>query len=308
MHQRDLSFLFLFLFGTVGIVGSGCDSTKNTNNGDTDSEVLDVESDPGIGADVFVSADGNIGGGSYRNDPAGEVDDDVALDGDDGSSDRTVEEGDIYRVGASRDIIFNLNSYRGLQVVDISDVEHPKVIGRLPLTGYPVEMYVVDDKVYMLLNNWQAYWGTRTDIAVDSYSGGLLVSASVADLTHPVELDQALVPGYIMTSRLIGNDTDKALYIAASNWNENAETVVKSFYLQGDGTLEDKTVLSLGGYVQDIQASPDAMMVARYDWSEEAACTVSVIDVSDPGGSMVEGRGNSRGRAGFEQDQHGSSR
>jgi hypothetical protein len=285
LRIQFLSVSFLSL--VTGVFTAACDSDKPLTY-DTDNLIVG-ESDPETGATSFVSADQSSGDKSWGDEEVAD-DADTPVDGSDNGGDRTVEEGDIYRVGGEGDIIFNLNSYRGLQVIDISDVDHPTIIGSLRISGYPVEMYVTDDTVYMLLNNWQGYWGNRADVSVDSYSGGIVIAADISDIENPKEVSRALVPGFIMTSRLIGNDQDKALYVAASNWNAETETVVKSFYLNANGSIEDRTTLSLGGYVADIQAVPNALMVARTDYTvSDYFSTVSVVDVSDPNGTMIEG-------------------
>ena len=77
-----------------------------------------------IGATDFVSADGNNGETSRS-------DDDTASpgEGDSGGDDRSVEEGDIYRV-LDDGLLVNLNSWRGLQVIDVSTPADPSIIGK----------------------------------------------------------------------------------------------------------------------------------------------------------------------------------
>ncbi len=308
-----ISFLLIFalLFaGACGYVTTATDDDSEKNDPSSDKEdntdpdiIPGIIPEPGLGETNFISADAELETNSRDDDKVEGGDEDVPTVDEGGEgTERTVEQGDIYRVGVGGQIIFNLNSFRGLQVIDISDLDNPTIIGRLPIYGYPVEMYVTSDKAYMLLNNWQSYWGNREDLSLTAYSGGLLVSVDISDLENPVEIDRAIVPGYISTSRLIGNNTDRAIYIAANNWNQESETVIKSFYLNNDGTLEDKTLLSLGGYVTDIQSGPDTMTVARFEWTrvetddtdssqdnEGYVSTVTVIDVSDPHGSMTQG-------------------
>ncbi len=247
--------------------------------------------DPDEGTSDFISADGRAGEETGTNDfgaaggePAAESDSD-----DGGGGARTVEEGDIYRVLSSNTLL-NLNSYRGLQVVDISNLNQPKIIGKLQVSGHPVEMYVVDNTAYLLINNWRAYYGSRDDIEIETYEGGIVVAVDLSDKTDPQILDIAQVPGSIQTSRLIGNEVKRALYVAAGNWNRTSTTVVRSFALPADGSVVEKTTLDLGGYVQDIQATSEALLVARFDYETyDEGSTVAVIDVSDPDGTMVEG-------------------
>jgi len=254
---------------------------------------------PVDGQSDFVSA------GAFAGQEAPNRDGDASADAgappsDEGGSggERTVVEGDIYKVlGDGR--LLNLNSYRGLQVIDISNVDAPEIIGRFAVTGTPVEMYVVDDTAYLLINDWRGYWGTRTDIAVESVQGGLIVAVDISDPTAPVERARAFFPGYLMTSRVASDENGVSLY-AAGNWYGNwqtadgewvyeSHTAVKSFDLTG-GALEERTVLDLGGYVTAVQGVSNSLLVARSDWQGGSnRSLVSVIDISDSTGVMVEG-------------------
>jgi hypothetical protein len=65
---------------------------------------------------------------------------------------------------------------------------------------------------------------------------------------------------------------------------------VRSFAVSSAGKLEERTTLDLGGYVIDVQATPEALLVARYDWNNSnSGSLVGLINISDPEGTMVEG-------------------
>jgi len=216
------------------------------------------------------------------------------------ATDRSVEEGDIYRV-LSGDLILNLNAYRGLQVIDIRDVEDPQIIGGHRVSGSPVELYAVGDVAFVLLNNWRGYYGIRGEIPVEAHEGGLVLSLDLSDPTEPRVVDRAVVPGYIKTSRLTRGGGQAALYVVTGGWDhwENEDgstiwesrTIVASFDVS-TGALEKRTQLNLGGYVADIQATPAALLVARNEWSsslDRYQSRVSIIGIGDPTGFMVEG-------------------
>jgi hypothetical protein len=255
--------------------------------GCTTGEPIDPNPDPEPGATSFISADAHEGSRSQDNDFGSAEEPGAAAD--DGSSERTVEEGDIYRV-LGGDLILNLNSYRGLQVIDFSDVSHPRVIGRARIAGYPVEMYVVGTQAVVLLNNYQGYWGTRSDVNVDSYYGGLVVTIDIADPDHPVLVDESRVPGWILTSRLTRGGGKTALFTASTNWDQDYQSEVRSFAIGAQGEITPRSTINLGGYVADIQATPQSLLVARTDWTRyDNHSTVALIDISDPDGFMIEG-------------------
>src|SRR6516162_5421682 len=65
---------------------------------------------------------------------------------------RTVEETDLYRLDGNR--LYYLNSYRGLMVFDVTDVDHPALIGRSPIYGSPVDMIVRNGIAVVVVADW----------------------------------------------------------------------------------------------------------------------------------------------------------
>ena len=287
--------LSLTVAGLAACTESGPDQPDGTNPPSV------APTGPPSGETDFVSADGRVGEESGT----GNAEGDAAADG--GRDEATVEEGDIYRV--LRDgLLLNLNSYRGLQVLDVSDPTAPSLIGRAQISGYPVEMYTVDDRVYILMNQWHGYFGAEDDdttlageVRVEQRYGGVVAVADIADPTAPQLLDYAFIPGNILTSRLKRDGDAAALYVAAGGYGEfeqedgslvwETRTYVRSFDVSGGG-LRQASELNLGGYVSDIQATPDTLLVARWNWdwqAEERGSELSLIDIRDTQGQMVAG-------------------
>ena len=294
--------VLLSLGGAVGCSDGATDVSGGAGVGGGSSKP------PVVGATDFVSADavpgqeGKNGADAQRGGSAGAsatapeagLSDEGAADSDP----RAVAEGDIYRV-LDNGTILNLNSYRGLQVIDVSDPAAPAIIGRVAVLGTPLEMYVRDDRAYVLLNDWEGYYGTRDDVNVERREGGLLAVIDLSDRRAPRQLASEVIRGYIRTSRLVSNDSSAALYVASS-WSGPSEdprapndwierTVVTSFDV-ADDRLAKQSELDLGGYVQDIQATPDRLLVASSEYSNATNTnTVALVDISDPNGQMVLG-------------------
>jgi len=294
------------LSGGVGCSGGASDSPSDGAGG---SGAKDPGKAPPMGATDFVSADAVAGeqagsvDGAERNAnasaAAGAAAPGLSADSAQNADPRTVAEGDIYRV-LDNGTLLNLNSYRGLQVIDISDPAAPAIVGRVAVLGTPLEMYVRGDRAYVLLNDWEGYYGTREDVSVERREGGLLAVIDLSDRSAPRQISSELIRGYIRTSRLVANDSTAALYVASS-WSgeqDNAQgvrewierTVVTSFDVASD-QLSKQSELDLGGYVQDIQATPDRLLVASSDWGNgvSPSHTVALVDISDPRGQMVQG-------------------
>jgi hypothetical protein len=289
--------------GTTGGDGTGGagGGAGGSGTGGQPIEPDKPQPDPEPGQSDFVSADGRAGQAAPEDEEMGAP---AAGDADDGAADRSVEEGDIYRV-LGQGTILNLNSYRGLQIIDFNDVANPTVAGRVQVSGHPVELYTVGDTAIVLLNNWVGYWGAREELRFGRHEGGLVLAVDISNPQDPRILSQRRVPGYIRTSRLARQGDRASLYLVAQVWAQwgededgewqrldQATTVVKSFDVSG-GALRSRSQIDLGGYVADIQATPDHLIVARNDWDRRGAdrpgSYVSLVDISSIDGEMTEG-------------------
>lgn len=273
--------------------------------GSPGSGAAPYQPDPELGASSFVSA--AIAFSNDRFDSSGPLAPGGVVGEDGPSGDRTVEEGDIYR-SLGGGLVLNLNPWRGLQVLDLNDPNDPQIAGSLRLAGQPVEAYVVGDHALVLMNGWQAYFGSPSAPEFATASGGAVLVVDLSDPSLPTVSDHAYVGGDIRTSRLTTGGGQTALYVAAqdANWwygggpsvdsvgvavdsvsPASDSTLVRSFELVG-GALVPRGKLDLGGYVADIHATTEALLVARNDWTNNTS-RVTVIDISDPAGTLVEG-------------------
>ena len=243
------------------------------------------------GATDFISADARAGEQSQDNKDRNSNNLDAAAPEAPGAdADRTVEEGDIYRLIAGTTRLLNLNAYRGLQIIDFANPAQPKIVGQVQVTGTPVEMYQVGNRVYILLNNWHHYYSGSRHALPETFVGGGVIVVDISDVTKPRITAKGQVPGWISTSRLTRGNGKEALFVAASEYNGGGKTYVKSFSVSEQGKLTEKGQIDLGGYVAAIQATPDRLIVARHDYqANRHQSKVALIDISSPEGVMVEG-------------------
>ena len=247
-------------------------SDPSDPNDPSDPDEPKVQPTPPDGQTTFVSADGRNGQRTQENEDAERNQNNAEGDfaGDPGADDdnRTVEEGDIYRVlNGSQDLILNLNRYRGFQIIDFTDPSAPNIVGRVQLAGTPVEMYQVGDRVFVLLNNWTSYWrSSRFDTTPQRHQGGGVAVIDISDRSKPTITSQALMDGWIRKSRLTRGGGKEALFVVSSEYSSGGGlTHVQSYSVSSTGKLAAATKLELGGYVQDIQATPECLIVARRD-------------------------------------------
>jgi hypothetical protein len=94
-----------------------------------------------------------------------------------------VEEGDIYRVDKNR--LFYLNTYRGFLIYDVNDPKKPERVARLPVFGYPIEMYVAGNTVYALLRDALYLTQVGGKPQFERHNVSQLVSIDITDLHNP---------------------------------------------------------------------------------------------------------------------------
>jgi len=121
-------------------------------------------------------------------------------DGSAGSSGkpRTVEETDIYRLEGDR--LYVLNGYRGLMVFDVSQVDEPKLIGRSPIFGQPVEMIVRDGLAVVVVADWI---GTMEDGT--PFHGSIVRGLDAKDAANIRVTGEAKLGGWIRDTRVVGD-------------------------------------------------------------------------------------------------------
>lgn len=209
---------------------------------------------------------------------------------------RVTTEGDIYRVLDAGKTLLNLNPYRGLQIVDLSNPTTPKILGRAAMSGTPTEMYRIGERVYVLLNSWSQYRRVQKESAssLERFNGAAIITVDISNRAAPKIIASMPVDGYLGASRMSSGGGKNALYITAQKYGSaGGESYVKSFAIDSQGILQAKSNISLGGYVQAIQASNERLMVASIDpasvkgnyWRSQ----VSIVDISSTEGVMIKG-------------------
>lgn len=216
----------------------------------------------------------------------------------DRGAERTVEEADLYRIVGNR--LYVLNSYRGLFVFDVSDPDHPRELGRMPLVGHPIEMYVRGDRAYAILSEYFTYWYDEAafeEAGLEPYFGSRIVAIDLSNPQKPEELGDVLLDGYVADTRLVGD----VIYAVANRYawwgswgvreSETRDlTVLTSIDLSDPSSIHEVQQLSLDGNGWFVHATSDAFVVAGtvYEETDWVAHTeVRYIDISDPRGALA---------------------
>ncbi len=162
---------------------------------------------PGGSRGVSTATDGSAGAPSGAPAPAAPG---AAAGGATGAP-RTVEEADVYKLVGST--LYVLNAYRGLQVVDLSDLSAPRLLGRAPVTGTPVDLYVRGSTAFVLVSDAFSYV-LAEDGSARPRRGSRLLAVDVSVPAAPRVTGDLPIDGQVEASRLVGD----VLYVVSRRW------------------------------------------------------------------------------------------
>lgn len=123
----------------------------------------------------------------------------------------TVEEADIYRVDGNR--LFYLNTYRGFIAYDLTDPKHPQRVSRLPVHGYPIEMFVTPTTVYALLRDALYVTQDASGLRFKRHNVSQLVAIDITDLRNPRVLKTVDIVGELREG--VSRKIDDTIYVVS---------------------------------------------------------------------------------------------
>lgn len=106
-----------------------------------------------------------------------------------------VEEADIYKI--SGNYLFYFNTYRGFLVFDIANPEAPRQVSRLPVFGYPIEMYVAGTTVYALIRDALYLTQVNGKPQFERYNVSQLVAIDITDVSQPTVIKTTDIVGQL---------------------------------------------------------------------------------------------------------------
>jgi hypothetical protein len=216
----------------------------------------------------------------------------------DGDAERAIAEADIIQVRDGR--LYALSQYSGLSVIDISRRDRLSLLGRYQAGGMPFEMYLRDGVVYAMFSSWGQY---VQDDASGTYSWvqtSRIEALDVSDPAHIGSLGSFDLPGAISDSRIVGDVLYAVTFEDGYCYGCGAtpNTTVTSLSIGDPAAIGVADQLTYGdndpygyGWRRSISVTADRMYVAGIEWdgTSEGHSTIQVIDISDPGGDLVEG-------------------
>jgi uncharacterized secreted protein with C-terminal beta-propeller domain len=209
---------------------------------------------------------------------------------------RTVEESDIYQT--SGNTLYFFNQYRGLQLIDLTNPDAPKLLStlRMPATGE--DMYLLGTHAVLLRHDVQLQLSGQT-----TNSNSAVTLVDVSNSVSPSVVANLPIHGWTIESRLVGS----VLYVASNYYDTDSSgdassgVEVASFDLTDPTAPVQRDAVDLPGYGFVVNATDNFFFVAGYssDWSHSL---VNVIGISDPTGALTNN--GSAATAGYLYDKN----
>lgn len=222
---------------------------------------------------------------------------------------RTIEEGDIVRLVDKT--LFVLNQYRGLQIISLNDISSPEIISTVPIYGYPVEMYIRNNRAYIVVSNYFSYsWGLLgvADGNNEPFYGSIIRVVDISDLKTPKIIGGFQIEGNVTDTRIVGDvlyavSNQYSYYYYGSNTRDNKDlTSVYAINIADPKNIfvADKLIFERSNmsYDNNVHVTTDAIFLSQYKWGyvneygyyvEANATDITYIDISDPNGKLKIG-------------------
>lgn len=213
---------------------------------------------------------------------------------------RKIEETDLYRLEGDR--LYYLNSYRGLMVFDVTDVAKPKLLGRSPIFGHPVEMIVRGGVANVVVADW---YGALEDGS--PFHGSVVRGIDARDPANIKITGEAKLGGWVRDTRVVGD----VIYAVSEDYgwhygyydgyaegdsvaSSSGSKVLVSAVSFGGNTVKATGKIELPGYGGIFYVNGSSIMLAHdvvadpsKPWSEPTGKTeLLYVDISDPLGSI----------------------
>jgi hypothetical protein len=214
---------------------------------------------------------------------------------------REIIEADI--VQTDGDVLYALNRYRGLLLVDMSDPDAPFVKGRVPFQAQPVDMYLRDHRAYVVVSDYFNYWQFDDDADPFGFHGSQVLVVDVSDTASPSVTGTFNVDGEVTDTRIVGD----VLYAVSKRnpeywrydtyeWKDT--TWVMSINIADPAHIAEVDRKEFSGSANLIQVYENALSIAAIDPNyylvDDAnlqQTLVTYVDISDPKGNIVVGDG-----------------
>jgi len=275
---------------SVALVASlvACTSDKDRSIGQTSFESAPPNGGGGFGAGGVDDAGGK-GGAPAPGSPSPTAP---------SPAPRTVEETDLYRLDGNR--LYYLNSYRGLMVFDVTAPDHPRMLGRSPIFGTPVDMIVRNGIAIVVIGDWFGRMDDGTP-----FHGSIVRGLDATDPSNIRVLGEAKLGGWVRDDRVVGD----VIYAVSEDygwsygWGEDVAVAggggvsspggagSKAAVIVSSVSFANNTISQVGsvrydGFTGVFNVTPKSILLASAG-ATDGQSSLLYLDISDPTGEIV---------------------
>lgn len=211
---------------------------------------------------------------------------------------REIVEADVYKLEG--DLLYVLNRWRGLVIIDVSDTSDLRVVGRLPFQAMPVEMYVREGRAYIVMSDYFEYWQYDREADPQGFHGSQVLIADVSVPARPVPLGSLPVDGEVTDTRMVGDVLYAVSHRRPDYWRYNTadwedRTWIVSLNVADPQAIREIDRVTFQGQSTLIHVAHHAIFVAAWDPNfyltdpnHEQETLVTYVDISEPNGDLRE--------------------
>jgi hypothetical protein len=212
---------------------------------------------------------------------------------------REIVEADV--VQAQGDMLYVLNRYRGLLVIDMSVADSPLIVGRVPFQAQPVDMYLRDGKAYIVMSDYFSYWQFDKDTDPQGFHGSQLLVVDVSNPAKPQESGSFKLDGEVTDTRIVGDVLYSVSKRNPDYWRYDTQdwhdtTWVVSIDIKDPAHIAQVDKKEFPGAANLIQVYETALSIAAIDPNyylvdntNPRQTLITYVDISDPQGSIHVG-------------------
>lgn len=211
---------------------------------------------------------------------------------------RAIEEADILKLDGNR--LYAVSRSGGLSVIDVSVRDQLTLLGRKRIEATPSEIYLRGNVVIGLFTAWGTSVYNDADAIWEWVVSSRVVAFDVSDPSAIAIVGDFTVPGEISDSRIVGDILYLVSYENGYCWGCNGSTpttTVSSLDVSTPTAITEVDTLSFadansqwGWQKRSVTVTTERMYVAGPEWNGGSnLSTVQVVDISDPGGALVQG-------------------
>ena len=222
----------------------------------------------------------------------------------DGAQPAETEKPDIFKLVGNK-ILYANSAAQRFQVIDLSDLRNPKLMGKFALVGMPRELYVRDNFYILLQNDYSQPQGENTRLTVlrQEPDGNLTLLQDLTLSGYFSESRRRNEVIYAVTQQTTYVDCPTTETVPCNDTKEGAvcttmpacvsyQTTVNitAFHWDENGQLSEVDKDSLPGYSPIIAIFPDYLVIANHNPEEQNWQTTQIqaFDLSQSGDSLVK--------------------